>query len=72
MDTAYYLFYVPSQWDTTGYRWARILAYIQHHNLQVVENAMMNILYIYDAATCQSICQVASEHGTNYVLFQRV
>ena len=72
MDSAQYLFHVPLVWDTTGDRWTAILTYAQQNDLQVVENAILNILYIYDEPTCNAIREFASKHGTHYVVFKRL
>ena len=46
--------------------------YVQQNDLQVVENTILNILYIYDEPTCNAIREFASKHGTHYVVFKRL
>ena len=67
MDEAHWLFHVPTAWDLDGTRWTRILTYIQMGLLDVGENAVMKILYIYDPRTLYLIRDFAMADGTNHV-----
>lgn len=67
-----YLMYVPLASDVTGTRWAAILQYIQVHNLNVSEDAFLNILYFYDSQTFQVVREFAWDEGTHFLAFMRI
>ena len=69
MENAIFLFHIPFIWDPYGSNWARILWFRQQYNVDVGENLLSNILYVYSVENIQLIRNFAMDEGIHFVLF---